>query len=102
LEIPKIIAISLPVVLSVLLVRMQSLAHRELIAPECQVKKWDIPVSLTAENQDAFTQKEKAPLIQRLPVTCCQGDASCLDEVLYGQIPDKQFKMTLADSLTLR
>ncbi|MCC5668965.1 murein transglycosylase A [Nostoc sp. CHAB 5784] len=79
----KIIAISLPVVLSILLVRMQSLAHQELISPECRVKKWDIPVSLTAE-------KQKAPLIQRLPITCCQGDTSCLDELLYEEIPDKK------------
>ncbi|MBN3896583.1 MAG: MltA domain-containing protein [Nostoc sp. NOS(2021)] len=86
----KIIAISLPVVLSILLVRMQSLAYRELSPPECRVKKWDIPVSLTAKNQDAFSQKQKVPLIQRLPVTCCQDDTSCFDEVIYGQIPDKK------------
>ncbi|MEH2446804.1 MAG: MltA domain-containing protein [Nostoc sp.] len=86
----KVICISLPVVLSILLVRMQSLAHRELSPPECRVKKWNIPVSLTAENQNVFTQKQKAVLIQRLPVTCCQGDTSCLDEVLYGEIPDKK------------
>ncbi|MEH2349608.1 MAG: murein transglycosylase A [Nostoc sp.] len=79
----KVIAISFPVVLSIFLVRMQSLVHQELISPECQVKKWNIPVSLTGENQ-------KAPLIQRLPVTCCQGDTSCLDELLYGKIPDKK------------
>ncbi|MEH2383088.1 MAG: murein transglycosylase A [Nostoc sp.] len=89
----KIIAISLPVVLSILLVRMQSLAYRELSPPECRLQKWDIPVSLTAENQDALTQKQKVPLIQRLPVTCCQGDTSCFDEVLYGQISVKQFKI---------
>ncbi|MEH1922024.1 murein transglycosylase A [Nostoc sp.] len=86
----KIIAISLPMFLSILLVRMQSLTHRELISPECQVKKWDIPISLTAENQDAFLQKQKSPLIQRLPVTCCQDDASCFDEVIYGKITDKK------------
>ncbi|MBE8992067.1 murein transglycosylase A [Nostoc sp. LEGE 12450] len=79
----KFIAIGLPVVLSIFLVRMQSLAHQELSPPECRLKKWDIPVSLTAENQ-------KAPLIERLPVTCCQGDTSCLDELLYGEIPDKK------------
>jgi membrane-bound lytic murein transglycosylase A len=79
----KVIAISFPVILSIFLVRMESLTRRELISPECQVKKWDIPVSLTAENQ-------KSPLIQRLPVTCCQGDTSCLDEIIYGEIPDKK------------
>ncbi|MDZ8139317.1 MAG: murein transglycosylase A [Nostoc sp. DedQUE04] len=86
----KTIAISLPVILSIFLVRMQSFTHQELISPECQVKKWDIPVSLTAENQDAFLQKQKLPLIQRLPITCCQSDASCLDEVIYGKIPEKK------------
>jgi membrane-bound lytic murein transglycosylase A len=89
----KVIAISLPIVLSVLLVRMQSLAYQELSPPECRVKKWGIPISLTGQNQ-------KAPLIQRLPVTCCQGDTSCLDEVIYGEIPDKKALMNaIAQSL---
>ncbi|MEH2438140.1 MAG: murein transglycosylase A [Nostoc sp.] len=79
----KVIAISLPVVLSIFLVRMQSLAHQELSLPECRVKKWNIPVSLTVE-------KQKSPLIQRLPITCCQGDTSCFDELVYGEIPDKK------------
>ncbi|MBD0388206.1 MAG: MltA domain-containing protein [Nostoc sp. C3-bin3] len=79
----KVIAISFPVILSIFLVRMESLTRRELILPECQVKKWNIPVSLTAKNQ-------KSPLIQRLPITCCQGDTSCLDEVIYGEISDKK------------
>ncbi|MBN3950522.1 MAG: MltA domain-containing protein [Nostoc sp. NMS7] len=96
----KFIAISLPVVLSILLVRIQSLTYRELSPPECRLQKWNIPISLTAENQDAFTQKQKAPLIQRLPVTCCQSDTSCLDEVLYGQIAEKQALMSaIAQSL---
>ncbi|MEH2268086.1 MAG: murein transglycosylase A [Nostoc sp.] len=82
----KFIAISLPLLLSIFLVRMESLAYRELSPPECRVKKWDIPVS--------FTQKQKAPLIERLPVTCCQNDRSCLDEVIYGEIPDKKALMT--------
>ncbi|MDZ7991564.1 MAG: murein transglycosylase A [Nostoc sp. EfeVER01] len=86
----QIIAISLPVVLSIFLVRMQSLTHREVISPECQVKKWNIPVSLTGENQDAFPQKQKLPLIPRLPITCCESDTSCLDEVIYGEIPEKK------------
>ncbi|RCJ26466.1 murein transglycosylase [Nostoc sp. ATCC 53789] len=72
------------------LVRIQSLAHQELSPSECRLKKWDIPVSLTDENQNGLPQKQKAPLIQRLPVTCCQGDTSCLDELLYGEIPDKK------------
>ncbi|WP_196514952.1 murein transglycosylase A [Nostoc sp. WHI] len=90
----KVIAISLPVVFSILLVRMQSLAHRELSPPECRVKKWELPVSLIAKNQNVLTQKQKAPLIQRLPVTCCQADISCLDEAIYGKIADKKALLT--------
>ncbi|MBE9000095.1 MULTISPECIES: murein transglycosylase A [unclassified Nostoc] len=96
----KFIAIGLPVVLSIFLVRMQSLAHQELSPSECRLKKWDIPVSLTGENQNVLPQKQKAPLIQRLPITCCQGDTSCLDELLYGEIPDKKALLSaIAQSL---
>ncbi|WP_174712725.1 murein transglycosylase A [Nostoc sp. TCL240-02] len=96
----KFIAIGLPVVLSILLVRMQSLAHQELSPPECRLKKWDIPVSLTGENQNVLLQKQKVPLIQRLPITCCQGDTSCLDELLYREIPDKKALLSaIAQSL---
>ncbi|MEH1943247.1 MAG: MltA domain-containing protein [Nostoc sp.] len=88
-KLSKVIAISLPVLLSIFLVRMQSLVHRELSPPECRVKKWDIPVS--------FTQKQKAPLIQKLPVTCCQNDSSCMDEMLYGKISEKKALLTAID-----
>jgi membrane-bound lytic murein transglycosylase A len=90
----KIIAIGLPVVLSIFLVRMQSLAYPKLSPPECRVNKWNLPVSLTAENQNVFPEKQKVPLIQRLPITCCQGDTSCLDEVIYGEIPEKKALMS--------
>ncbi|WP_392531293.1 murein transglycosylase A [Nostoc sp. C117] len=85
-KLSKFIPISLLVVLSISCLKIKPLAHRELSPPECRVKKWDIPVSLTAE-------KQKAVLLQRTPVTCCQSDASCLDEALYGEIADKQFKI---------
>ncbi|WP_445636537.1 peptidoglycan lytic exotransglycosylase [Nostoc sp. DSM 114161] len=84
------IAISGLVVLSISLLRMQSVANPELSPPECRVKKWDISVSLTGE-------KQKAVLIQRKPVTCCQSDASCLDEAIYGEIPDKKTLLTAID-----
>ncbi|MBW4676327.1 MAG: MltA domain-containing protein [Desmonostoc geniculatum HA4340-LM1] len=84
------LAISVIVVLSISLLRIQSLANPKLSPPECRVKKWDIPVSLTGE-------KQKPVLIQRKPITCCQGDASCLDEVIYGKIPDKKALLTAID-----
>ncbi|BAY75059.1 MltA domain-containing protein [Nostoc linckia NIES-25] len=91
------IAISILVVLSISLFRIQSLTNRELSPPECQVKKWNLPVSLRTENQNISIDKQKVVLIQRKPVTCCQGDASCLDEVIYGEIPDKKALLQAID-----
>ncbi len=90
------ITISLPVVLVIFLVRMPYSGHRELSSPECQVKKWDIPASLSSSSQ------QKIPvLIKRLPVTCCQNDRSCVDEALYGgennQLADKKALLTSID-----
>lgn len=101
----KIVAISvgLPVILVILLGRMQSLGLLKLSPPECRVNKWDVPASLSEPTQDTLIQKQEAllPLIERLPVTCCQDDASCLDEVLYGgknnQLPDKKALLTAID-----
>ncbi len=100
-----IITTSLPVVLLILLVRMPTFGHRELSPPECRVKKWDLPVLFKTKNQDSSTQKQKAPLspvlVQRSPVACCQGDASCLDEVLFtgenAQLPDKKILLQSID-----
>ncbi|MDF5710907.1 MAG: murein transglycosylase A [Nostoc sp. S4] len=90
------IAISVLAVLSISLLRMQSLVNRELSPPECRVKKWEIPVSLTDEKQIPI-KKQKTVLIKRTPVTCCQSDTSCLDEVIYGRIPDKKALLTAVD-----
>jgi membrane-bound lytic murein transglycosylase A len=87
--------ISIPVVLLILLVRMQSFGQRELSPPECQVKKWDLPVSLKSKNQASTV------LVQRSPVACCQGDTSCLDQVLFTgentQLPDKKILIQAID-----
>jgi membrane-bound lytic murein transglycosylase A len=92
-----IITLSIPVVLLILLVRMPSFGQRELSPPECQVKKWDLPVLLKTKNQ-------KAPspvLVERSPVACCQGDTSCLDQVLFTgentQLPDKNILLQAID-----
>ncbi|MDZ8105226.1 MAG: murein transglycosylase A [Nostoc sp. DedQUE12a] len=91
------IAISLLVVLSISLLRMKSLANPKLSQPECRVKKWDIPMSLSSEKQNAPVQQQKPVLIQRTPVTCCENDASCVDEVLYGKVSDKKALLTAID-----
>jgi membrane-bound lytic murein transglycosylase A len=91
-----IITVSLPVILLIFLAWMQSLGHRELSAAECQVKKWNIPESLITKNQVISDSKPKVSpiLIQRLPVTCCQDDGSCLDEMLYRNESEKKALLT--------
>jgi len=92
-----IITLSIPVVLLILLVRMPSFGQRELSPPECQVKKWDLPVLLKTKNQKALSPV----LVQRMPVACCESDTSCLDQVLFKgentQIPDKKILLQAID-----
>lgn len=90
-----IITLSIPVVLLILLVRLPSFGQRELSPPECQVKKWDLPVLLKTKNQASTV------LVQRSPVACCEGDTSCLDQVLFKgentQLPDKKILLQAID-----
>jgi membrane-bound lytic murein transglycosylase A len=88
--------ISLPVFLAIFLVQVQPIKNQELSSPECHVKKWDLPALLKSQNQ-----KTLPVLIRRLPVTCCENDASCLDEMIYGgendKIADKKALLTSID-----
>jgi membrane-bound lytic murein transglycosylase A len=91
-----IIAVSLPVMLLIFLARMPTFGHRELSLAECQVKKWNIPEPLITKNQVISDSKPKvSPIfIQRLPVTCCQDDSSCLDEFIYKSELEKKALLT--------
>jgi membrane-bound lytic murein transglycosylase A len=73
------IAISLPVILTIIAVPMQRLGYRPLSRLECQVKKWQLPKSVSSQD------KKTAVLIQRSPISCCEGDTSCLDKQLWGE-----------------
>ncbi|MBD2196726.1 MULTISPECIES: murein transglycosylase A [Calothrix] len=87
---------SLPVIILILLVRIPSLGHLPLSAPECQLKKWHLPGLFNNKNN------QKTPvLIARSPVTCCVEDRSCIDEAIYqgenGKIGDKKALLTSID-----
>ncbi|MBE9205949.1 murein transglycosylase A [Nostoc sp. LEGE 06077] len=75
--------LSPPIMLLIFLVGMQPFGYRELSSPGCRVKKWDIPESL---------QNKQQVLIPRSPVSCCQDDLSCLDE-----LADKKALITSID-----
>jgi membrane-bound lytic murein transglycosylase A len=93
-----VISIIIPISLSIFLLRMQSLGHLALSSPECRVNKWDIPVLGQTQIPNQLAQKQIAPvLLQRLPVTCCQDDLSCLDEVIYEEQPNKKSLVTAID-----
>ncbi|MBW4641779.1 MAG: murein transglycosylase A [Goleter apudmare HA4340-LM2] len=100
---PAIISISVPVFLLIFLGQIQSLGNAKLSQPECQLKKWNIPAFLIAKNQITSSTKTKAAsvLLPRIPVTCCQDDGSCLDEVIYknenGKPSDKKALLTAID-----
>jgi membrane-bound lytic murein transglycosylase A len=76
------ITISLCVVPLVVLVPILSFESRELSPPECRVQKWQLPVSLSTQNQTA-----PPPLLplQNSPFFCCEGDTSCLDRQIWGE-----------------
>ncbi|BAY97773.1 MltA domain-containing protein [Tolypothrix tenuis PCC 7101] len=72
------ISLSLPVVLLTFLVGMASLGQLKLSPAECQLKKWYLPESSSANSP------QKLPvLIPRVPVTCCEDDTSCVDQAIY-------------------
>jgi membrane-bound lytic murein transglycosylase A len=84
--------ISLSVASLMLLSQIQTLGNPQLSLPECRIKKWELP--RFSANQKPTTQPI---LIQRLPITCCQKDISCLDEMLFSendQIANKKALLT--------
>ncbi|MBD2387878.1 murein transglycosylase A [Cylindrospermum sp. FACHB-282] len=92
------ITISLPIVLLIFLVRIQPMGKPQLSLPECQLKKWNLPVDFTTQQQKTSL---RPVLLQRASVTCCQDDPSCLDQVIYegenSQIADKKALLTAID-----
>jgi membrane-bound lytic murein transglycosylase A len=73
------IAIGLPLFLAIFPGQVQSIAKQEISPPECRITKWNLPIA-----SPTLMPKVLPALIQRLPVTCCQHDTSCLDEMIYN------------------
>ncbi|TAF10505.1 MAG: murein transglycosylase [Nostocales cyanobacterium] len=76
--------VSLPFFLTIFFLEMPAIKNKDIIPPECQVNKWNLPTSLKTENI-----KNTPVLVQRLAVGCCANDVSCLDERIYGSEQDK-------------
>ncbi|MBD2773136.1 murein transglycosylase A [Iningainema tapete] len=87
----KIIAISFPVMATILLVPIHRLGYGELSPRECRLERWQIPTSVQQ-------QETKSPLVS-IPslFPCCQGDNSCLDQQIWGEnslAPDQKSLLT--------
>ncbi len=99
------ITFTLPIIAPLLfLIPMQPLEQRELSPPECRVKKWQLSVSPPSQNKNTSTQKPTAPApllpLQKSPFPCCENDASCLDQQIWGEnnkSPDKKALLTSID-----
>ncbi|MBD2665112.1 membrane-bound lytic transglycosylase A [Richelia sinica FACHB-800] len=73
------LTLSLPIFTSVFLVSLQPIRNQEISNPECRVTKWQLPTSLTDK-----TVKTSSVLLARTPITCCEKDSSCLDDMIYA------------------
>jgi len=70
--------VGLPVFLLICLGGIEPIHKQELSPIVCRMGKWSLPsygISSLA--------KTSPILIPRTPITCCQQDASCLDEMIY-------------------
>jgi membrane-bound lytic murein transglycosylase A len=92
------IIFSLPIVFFGFFGQIQSIEYREIRPPECQLKKWNLPVLSKIQQQK---YKSASILLQRPSVTCCQDDSSCLDQLIYqgenGKTSDKKALLTAID-----
>jgi membrane-bound lytic murein transglycosylase A len=98
--------ISLPIFLGIFMIPLEpikyqqqqinQITNQQIISPECRVKKWELPDELKSKNA-----KKLPVLIPRVPVTCCENDGTCLDEMIYGgdneKIADKKALLTAID-----
>jgi membrane-bound lytic murein transglycosylase A len=90
--IPNLI-ISLPIFASVFLVSVQPIRNQEVSNPECRVTKWQLPPSVTDK-----TIKLPSVLLPRTPITCCEKDSSCFDDMIYAnEDGDKQALLQAID-----
>ncbi|MGB3655347.1 MAG: MltA domain-containing protein, partial [Rivularia sp. (in: cyanobacteria)] len=87
-----IIPVALPV--AALLITVSPLGRLLLSPLECQLKRWNLSVSIP-------TTKPVAPLIpiKKAPFPCCEGDTSCFDEQIWGDNSQQADRKILLSSI---
>ncbi|WP_414622219.1 murein transglycosylase A [Calothrix sp. CCY 0018] len=88
-----IIPVALPVL--ALLITVSPLGRLLLSPLECQLKRWQLPVSIKTP------KPEIPPLIatKKPPFPCCEGDTSCFDEQIWGESSQQADKKILINSI---
>ncbi len=87
-----IIPVALPV--AALLITVTPLGRLLLSPLECQLKRWQLSVSIP-------TQKPATPLIpiKKAPFPCCEGDTSCFDEQIWAENSQQADRKILLSSI---
>ena len=97
-----VIAFALPV--ATLLLTISPLGNLLLSPVQCQLKRWQLPISQSSAKPDTSTQKPTTPAlipIKKPPFPCCEGDTSCLDKQILGendQQPDIKILLNSLDN----
>ncbi len=95
-----LITIALPI--AAVLVMVQPLGRLLLSPIQCQLKRWQLSVSIPTLKPDTSTQKPATPPlipIKKPPFPCCEGDTSCLDKQIWGENGQTSDKKVLLSSL---
>ncbi|RUT07897.1 murein transglycosylase [Dulcicalothrix desertica PCC 7102] len=79
------VALSLPVFVLTYVLLIQPLGRLALAPQQCQLKKWNLPQAAKQVKSQPNISKRRPVLVARPHVTCCEGDASCLDNQIWGE-----------------
>ena len=95
-----LIPLALPV--AAVLITISPLGRLLLSPVECQLKRWQLPISLKTPKPSTSTPKQTTPAllpIKKAPFPCCAGDTSCLDKQILGENNQQADQKILLNSL---
>ncbi|MBW4603843.1 MAG: MltA domain-containing protein [Calothrix sp. FI2-JRJ7] len=79
------VALSLPVFVLTYVLLIQPLGRLALAPQQCQLKKWNLSQAAKQVKSQPNISKRRPVLVARPHLTCCEGDASCLDNQIWGE-----------------
>jgi membrane-bound lytic murein transglycosylase A len=87
-------AASIALSIAALLITVKPLGRLLLSPIDCQLKRWNLSVSIP-------TSKPSTPLvpIKKPPFPCCEGDTSCLDRQIWGESSQQADRKIILSSI---